>query len=91
MTEEKYLKRLEHYYDEGGRLKQYPSKRPLRELALYRLAEKFENEKDYSEKEVNDIIQDNISFSDVALIRRELYQLCYLDREPNGSRYWRIK
>lgn len=41
------------------------------------------------EKEVNEIIKQCISFTDVELIRREMYELKYLDRLKDGSAYWK--
>jgi len=84
-----YEKKMPAYYDSEGRLLQYPSKRPMRMLALTKIAECFEMEKKYTEKEVNEIIRQNISFSDVELIRRELFQYKMIGRLRDGSEYWR--
>ncbi len=83
-----YSEKLIRYYDEEGKLTQYPSKRPMRIIALTRIADKFEAEKKYNEKEVNEIIKASISFSDVELIRREMYQYKFIDRLRDGSEYW---
>ena len=40
-------------------------------------------------KEVNEIIMQNINFSDYALIRRELIDLKLMGRTGYGSEYWR--
>ena len=40
--------------------------------------------------EVNQIIDKNHSFNDIALLRRELVSKSYLQRENDGSVYWRI-
>ena len=92
MTQEQreaYEKKLEMYYDAEGRLKQYPSKRPLREIALSRIAAHFETDRIYTEKEVNEIIRQYISFTDVELIRREMFQQKLIGRLRDGSQYWR--
>lgn len=89
--QEKYLKKINYYYDENGLLTQYPTKRPLRQIALSRIAERFASGADYTEKQVNAIIAEQIAFSDVELIRRELFEGGYLDRLRDGSKYWRIK
>ncbi len=83
-----YIEKLDRYYDAEGKLTQYPSKRPLRIIALAQIAEKFETEKKYTEKEVNQIIKDSISFTDVELIRRELFQYKFINRLKDGSQYW---
>lgn len=87
----KIRQKLAHYYDENGRLTQYPTKRPLRTLALSRIAEHFSPGAEYTEKQVNQIIAAQIAFSDVELIRRELYEGGYVDRLLNGSKYWKTK
>lgn len=84
-----YKNKLLRFYDSQGRLIQYPVKKPMREIALKKIAECFEYEKKYTEKEVNTIILHNISFSDFALIRREMYQFRLLNRKSDGSEYWR--
>ena len=61
----------------------------LRISALERIAECFEKGKRYTEREVNEIILQNISFSDYATIRREMYDLKLIDRLSDGSEYWR--
>lgn len=86
---EEYEKKLKAYYDETGRLTQYPSKRPMRILALTKIAEQFEASRKYTEKEVNEIIRANIAFGDVELVRREMFQYRLVDRLKDGSAYWR--
>ena len=85
---EKYLEKLNRYYDAENKLTQYPSKRPMRMIALERIAEKFQEDKKYTEKEVNEIIKESISFSDIELIRREMFQYKFIGRLRDGSEYW---
>lgn len=61
----------------------------MRMIALRKIAECFDKDKKYTEKEVNEIIRQNISFSDFVLIRRELFDYRFLDRLSDGSQYWR--
>ena len=84
-----YRKRMANYYDSQGRLSQYPTKRPMRMIALTKIADCFEFERNYTEKEVNEIIKQNISFSDIELVRREMFQLKLIGRLRDGSAYWR--
>ena len=84
-----YSKMADNYFDNTGLLKQYPAKKPVREIVLQRFADLFVYGRDYSEKEVNQIIREHIAFSDIELIRRELIEYAFLNRERNGSRYWR--
>lgn len=84
-----YQRKMTSYYDSEGRLTQYPSKKPLRLIALSKIADCFEMDRKYSEKEVNEIIKQNILFSDVELIRREMFQHKLIGRLKDGSEYWR--
>ena len=88
MTDENYIRKAENFYDKG-KLISYPNKVPVRMIVLKRIAEKFEYGRKYTEKEVNRIIAEQILFSDVALIRRELYQNRFINRLPDCSEYWR--
>lgn len=86
---EKYLKKLQNYYNEQGLLVQYPSKRPLRDLILQKVYESFDFERMYSEKEVNEVTKSFIAYSDYEFIRRELIEFQYLKRLSDGSKYWK--
>lgn len=88
MSIETYYKKLNHYYDFNERLIQYPSKRPMRIIALIKIAEQIEVNRKYTEKEINEIIRLNIAFDDIELIRREMYQYKFLGRLRDGSEYW---
>ena len=88
MAKETYQEKLERYYDSEHKLTQYPSKRPLRILALERIASQIEENREYTEKEVNEIIRDNITFTDQEWIRRELFQYKFMGRFKDGSKYW---
>ncbi len=84
-----YEKKILSYYNKEGKLSQYPTKRPLREIVLSRIAEQFVKDRTYTEKEINQIIISNIDFSDVETIRRELFQYGYIGRLKDGSKYWK--
>ncbi|MCR2047654.1 DUF2087 domain-containing protein [Acetatifactor muris] len=57
-------------------------------LALSKIAEKFELSVKYTEKEVNEIIRNSIVFTDIELIRREMFQHRFIGRLRDGSKYW---
>ena len=67
---------------------QYPSKRPMRIIALAKIAEQIDGNRIYSEKEIKEIIRSNIAFGDIELVRREMYQYHFLGRLRDGSEYW---
>ena len=68
----------------------WPKKPKYKQFTIEWLSQKFKFEKQYSEKEVNQIIDKNHLFNDIALLRRELVSKSYLQRENDGSVYWRI-
>ena len=86
---EAYKNKLKNYYNEEGKLVQYPNKKPMRILALIKIAECFEPDTKYTEKQVNTLIKDNIDFTDIELIRREMFQYKFRGRLRDGSQYWR--
>lgn len=83
-----YNKKLDNYYDLDGRLIQYPSKRPMRIIVLIKITEQIDANRKYTEKEINEIIRQQIAFDDIELIRREMYQYKFLGRLKDGSEYW---
>ena len=83
-----YSDKLRRYYTEEGKLTQYPQKKPMRILALLRIAGRFEAGRLYTEKEVNEIIKSAIAFNDVEMVRRELFEYKFLGRHRDGSAYW---
>ncbi|MDE7224559.1 MAG: DUF2087 domain-containing protein [Acetatifactor sp.] len=83
-----YSEKIKRYYDSENKLTQYPSKKPMRILALIRIVQKFDTTRKYTEKEVNQIIKDSIAFNDIELIRREMFQYRFIGRLRDGSEYW---
>lgn len=80
---------LRRYMNRQGKLTQWPLRQQDRQIALALIAEQIAPDRDYSEKEINTIIQNQIAYDDFVTIRRELYNSRFVDREPNGSRYWK--
>ena len=84
-----YVKdKIKRFLDDEGRLKAYPAKHKQKVFALYYLASKFTYGVHYTEKEINQILKAWHSFDDWVMLRRDLYDFCFLGREPNGSVYW---
>jgi hypothetical protein len=83
------LKIARRYLDHDGRVTLLPSKRSRKLPVLAYLVGHFEAEVTYTELEVNGILTTLHTFGDHALLRRELYECGFLDRTPDGSRYWR--
>jgi hypothetical protein len=79
---------LRNYLDNMNRIKIYPSKKKYKILALIYLSTKFEKEVIYTEKEVNEILNNYHTFNDCCLLRRELFNNKFIGRLENCSEYW---
>jgi len=79
---------LRPFVRDDGRLAQWPSRQKIQRMAAALMATRFTPGRDYTEKEVNALLMDGHTFADWALLRRVLYDWCFLDRESDGSRYW---
>ena len=60
----------------------------MRIIVLIKIVEQMDVNRKYTEKEINKIIKLHIAFSDIELIRREMYQYKFLGRLRDGSEYW---
>ena len=83
------MNKIERFLDKEGKIKQFPSKREPRYEVLSYLATKFSYEREYTEKEVNEIINDWHTFGDYFILRRELIEKKFLRRTKDGARYWK--
>jgi hypothetical protein len=84
-----YQSELKGFLDDKGKLTHLPAKHEKRKTALEMISDEFEKDKNYKEKEVNEIIKGIISFSDHETVRRELISAKMLNRTPDGAKYWR--
>ncbi len=82
-------KKIIHFLDEQGRVKQLPSKNSLRQEVFRYLGSKFEKDINYSEKEVNQILTNWSTIGDYFVLRRGLVDSQLLSRTADGSRYWK--
>jgi len=80
---------ISRFLDENGRIRIWPSKKDMKEAVLGYLAEKFEYNRTYTEKEVNCIIQEWHTFNDYFILRRGLIDCGLFSRTRNGASYWR--
>lgn len=81
---------LGKYLDNQGRVKDWPStKFKEAQMAVRKyLASKFEVGQQYTEKEVNALLNQWATFGDWALLRRELFMHQMINRMKDGSAYW---
>jgi hypothetical protein len=82
-------KEIENYLDNHGRIKQWPSKWIMKTKVLTYLSTKFDDEVQYTEAEVNDILKKWHTFNDYFILRRGLIDAGLLKRQLDGSRYWK--
>lgn len=68
------------------RLKTFPKKEKKKVVILTKMVELFEQERRYTEKEVNQIIKD--TYDDYAVIRRYLVDYGFMERTKDGNEYW---
>lgn len=84
-------KELRHYLDSRGRVKVWPGRQKRQRLAILYLASKFDAGRDYTEREVNELLLQWHTFADAALLRRLMFSWGFLGRTIDGARYWRTE
>lgn len=80
---------IKMFVDDSGKIIQLPQKQKKRVAVLRYLADKFEENHYYTEKDVNAICDEWHTFGDFFLLRRELVDNGLLCRVADGSRYWK--
>lgn len=78
-------------YLKNNKIYLWPKRKESKHILFAYLVKKFETGRKYTEKEVNEILQEHISILNVAFWRRALYDSYYLNRTRNGRKYWREK
>lgn len=88
ITEQDREKVLNKYFPEGngGPLTTFHMQQKHKYIVLTEIAKRFETERKYSEKQVNELL--NEVNDDYVEIRRYLIDYGLLEREPDGSQYW---
>ena len=79
---------LNSYLNEDGSIRQLPTQQRKLKVILEYIVARFEFDKAYSEKEVNAVI--GALHEDISGLRRDMISMGYLDRERDGSAYWRV-
>jgi hypothetical protein len=79
------------FLDDTGKIVQLPVPNKTKIPVLAYLASKFEEERIYNEKEVNEMINAWHTFGDYFILRRLLIDYRFLDRTSNGAKYWLVK
>ncbi|PFA25186.1 transcriptional regulator [Bacillus cereus] len=88
ITEDENDEVLKLHFTEGldGPLIKFPKKQKRKLIILRHLVKKFDSNKKYTEKEVNQILE-NV-YPDFVTLRRYLIEYGFLDRTADGSKYW---
>ncbi len=91
ITEEEQQEVMKKFFTEKPHccLKKFPQKEKQRLIVLREIAKQLDNERTYTEKEINQILQD--IYHDYVMIRRYLIEYGFVDRKPDGSHYWLMK
>ena len=85
------LSEITPFLDTNGRLAAIPAKYKKELIALWYLAEKIEAGRQYSETEINELLDEWTLFHDPATLRRGLYSQKLLNRTTDCSCYWRTE
>ena len=85
------LSELKSFLDKDGRLISLPAKHKKKLAAIWYLAGKIEAGRQYTEPEINDLLDEWTLFHDPATLRRELYNKQLLERTADCSRYWKVE
>lgn len=83
------VSQIKSLVDSDGKLISLPSKHKKKLIALWYLAEKIPSGKDYTEREINELLNSMTVFRDPATLRRELYDRRLLERTSDCRRYWK--
>lgn len=82
---------IKHFIDCDGRLTSFPAKHKKKLIALWYLADKIEENRQYSEHEINELLNNQTCFCDPATLRRELYNKRLINRTPDCRSYQKEK
>lgn len=82
---------LAGYRDDEGRYVRFPGKRQkqAQHEMLVALAAHFKLGRQYTEREVNDLLNEHHTFGDPATLRRLMWGKGLLQRTLDGRAYWR--
>ncbi|MBD5161096.1 MAG: DUF2087 domain-containing protein [Oscillibacter sp.] len=86
---ERAVQELRSFLNEKMQLVSLPARHKKKLAAYYYLAGKLEAGRQYTEAEINDILDQWTVFHDPATLRREMYNKRLLHRTRDGGRYWK--
>lgn len=79
---------INQYFKEGldGPIAEFPTKMKRKVIVLQHIVKRFDPDRQYTEKEVNEILK--AVYFDHVTLRRYLIELGFMNRTPDGSAYW---
>ncbi|WP_338788210.1 DUF2087 domain-containing protein [Metabacillus sp. FJAT-53654] len=88
ITQEEQEKIISKYFPEGTnkRLNKFPPKEKQRLVILREITKQLKPDHMYTEQELNQTLK--VIYEDHVMIRRYLIEYGFLDRKPDGSKYW---
>lgn len=91
VTKDEYQKTIQQYFPDGldKTLSLFPKKEKKKLMILRHLAERFDMNTIYTEKEVNEILK--TAYDDYVTLRRYLIEYGFMERKSDGSAYWMKK
>lgn len=81
---------LKIFLDGHGRVTKWPSKQHLKVEVVKYIADKFEDDQIYTEKEVNAIICKWHTYGDYFMLRRGMIECGLMKRTRDGAQYWKV-
>ena len=84
---EPFLSDLTPFLDGDGRLISFPARHKKKLIALWYLVGKIEPDRQYTEPEINTLLNEWSLFRDPATLRRELYNKRLLNRTSDCRSY----
>lgn len=85
------LSDVKPFLDKEGRLISLPAKHKKKLMVFWYLAGKIEAGRQYTEPEINDLLDEWTIFHDPATLRRELYNKRLLNRTADCNYYWKAE
>lgn len=86
---ENRIQEIQAFMNENMQLTAMPAKYKKKLMAYYYLADKIEAGRQYTESEMNDLLNKWTTFGDPATLRREMYNRHLLNRTGDGTYYWK--
>ena len=84
---QKYLP-IRGYFNDEGKIFQWPTKHAKKRLVLEYLVAFFKANRQYTEREVSELLNQHHTFGDAALLRRAMFSGGLLCRTKDCSAYW---